>query len=175
MHGKNKDISDLLSNLMKQHLSISMKQNEFKNSLENESLIGASRQKIGEDSANWVQLMTVASILYFMDISIPENKSSSGYELDSNREEGDLNFLYSTEEYKIVLELMLSRMESLYEIFKDTFGDSDTDPIYSNLEIVLKTWFPKDRPISKASFISDDTSTEAFEDLVGYIMIKDNK
>lgn len=175
MHGKNKDISDLLSNLMKQHLDISMKQNEFKNALESESLVGSSRHKVGEDSANSVQLTTVSSILYFMDISIPDSIQSRDVNSDFENDENNPKLLCSTEEYKTVIDLMQSRMETLYEMFTEAFGDSDIDPIYANLEQVYHACFLKDNPTSKSEFKNDEETTQAFEELIGYLIIKDNK
>lgn len=175
MHGKNKDISDLLSNLMKQHLDISIKQNEFKNALENELLVGSSRHKVGEDSANSLQLTTVSSILYFLDISIPESAQSKEFSSNFESDDNKPQFLCSTQEYQNVVDLMLSRMESIYETFGDVFGDSDSDPIYANLQKVYHAWFLKESQLVKSEFKCDEETTEAFEQLVGYIMIKDNK
>lgn len=60
LNSKNLELSDCFANLMKQHLSISMKQNQFENSLENPSMIAKSKHEASRDSTNVSQLITVS-------------------------------------------------------------------------------------------------------------------
>lgn len=96
---------------MKHRLDISMKQNEFKNLVEDEVLFERSKV-LNDEKFNSNQILTVAAILPFLDISLPDSKTN---EMLASTKAGDSthDFMYSTQEFEKVLDLITTRLDTV--------------------------------------------------------------
>jgi hypothetical protein len=105
---------------MHHRLGISKKQNEFKNQVEDGEVIEKAKPK---DSGDVFQLLTVSSILPFLEISLPDKNSSFGVILTDRDHQHD--YLYSIQEFEKVSDLMKYRLDQLC----DTLASDDSDEI----------------------------------------------
>lgn len=85
-------------------------------------------------------------------------------------------YSYSVEEFQKVMDLMYSRMETIYENLKEHSDDADEiDSIYNCLDIIFKRCFKTYKEYTKSSFKCDELEKDAFKTLVKYVKIKENK
>lgn len=93
---------------MHHRLGISTKHNMFKNQVEDGELIGKTKPK---ESGDVFQLLTVSSILPFLEISLPDENSSLGLTVTDKQHEH--NYLYSIQEFEKVSDLMEDRIDEI--------------------------------------------------------------
>ena len=115
LNGKNEEISDCFSNLIKHRLSISAKETEFNKNIEEGELVVKSRDI--KKSENIFQLLTVSSILPYLEIYLPEKETESGVLIHAKDSNNEHDYLYSIQEYEKVLPLMWDRLEKTYTNF----------------------------------------------------------
>ena len=171
LNSKNSQIKDWFSNLMHHRLGIWAKQNEFKNQVKDGNII-EEKKVATEDNYNIMQLLTVSSILPFLDISLPDTKTNTDLTIDVKNEEHD--YLYSIQEFDKVLDLMSTRMETSIELFEEVSDDSDIKNVINWLKIIYKAWYKTYKEYSKSTFHCDDTTKDAFKVVTEYIRRKDN-
>lgn len=159
LNGKNEQIKDWFANLMHHRLAISTKQNMFKNQVEEGELVVKTKPK---ESGDVFQLLTVSSILPFLEISLPDENSNLGVTVTDKKHEHD--YLYSIQEFEKVNDLMKDRLDLIWNNFLDVADDEDEiKPLFNWISIVYTSWYKTYKDFTEKTFEVDGTTKEAFK------------
>ena len=174
LNGKNEQIKDSFDNLMRHRLDISMRHNEFKNSMQEGEVV--DKYNALKDTGDVFQLLTINSILPFLEISLPEDAENPALSNLSSEEKLSHDYLFSIQEYEKVQSLMSDRFSKTISNFKTSHSDSSLtcQPAHC-LEIIFGTTFKTYKEFSEVTFKIDDLGKEAFGKVAGFVMMKGNR